>query len=171
MLALRWSDLKNGYAHIGRSLGQVRDTLFWKGTKTGKTRIVEIPGRTLDAIEAHRKRQQEYRAHFGSAYRADLDLVFATPEGDPFKPDSVSSSVSAICRRLKLPSGVSLHALRHSHGSQLLAGGVPIPEVSARLGHANANVTLAVYAHEIPGRSDAARVWEEMQPTPKEKKQ
>ncbi|HML15564.1 MAG TPA: tyrosine-type recombinase/integrase, partial [Bryobacteraceae bacterium] len=67
-------------------------------------------------------------------------------------------------RSLKLPAGVSLHTLRHTHGSHLLAAGVPLPDVSKRLGHANPHVTATVYAHALPGRDDlAAAAWEKFQ--------
>ena len=94
----------------------------------------------------------------------DLDLIFANPDGTPLRPDSVSASVSALCRRLKLPKGVSLHTLRHSHGSHLLAAGMPLPAVSERLGHSSVRVTADVYSHAIRGQDDeAARRWEEFQ--------
>jgi integrase len=162
VLALRWSDLRDGYAHIARSLGQAGSRLYYKDTKTREPRIVEVPQRTLNALATHRAKQAEFRAHLGAEYRADKDLIFATPEGDELRPDSVSSTVSALCRRLKLPKGASLHALRHTHGSQLLDAGVPITEVSERLGHSSPRTTLAVYSHAIPGRSRAARIWDEM---------
>jgi integrase len=39
----------------------------------------------------------------------------------------------------------------------LLAAGVPVKVVSERLGHANATITLGVYAHVMPGmRQEAA---------------
>jgi integrase len=64
---------------------------------------------------------------------------------------------------LKLPKGASLHTLRHSHGSLLIAGGEPVTNVSKRLGHANAATTLSIYAHAMPGNSDTAKRWEELQ--------
>ena len=42
---------------------------------------------------------------------------------------------------------VTFHGLRHTHASQLIAGGVDIVTVSKRLGHAKPSVTLAIYAH------------------------
>src|SRR5262249_992019 len=42
---------------------------------------------------------------------------------------------------------VSLHALRHTHASSLIAAGVAILAVSRRLGHANPTITLGVYGH------------------------
>ena len=102
----------------------------------------------------------------GSAYRADLDLVFANPDGTPLKPDSISASVSALFKRLKIPKpkGAALHLLRHTHTSVLLAEGVPLPAVSARLGHSSVRTTQEIYAHMITGQDEeAARKWEEYQ--------
>jgi integrase len=53
-------------------------------------------------------------------------------------------SLSLPPRRLKLPKGASLHTLRHSHGSHLLASGVPRPAVSARLGHGSIRTTQEI---------------------------
>jgi site-specific recombinase XerD len=50
-------------------------------------------------------------------------------------PDSISSTVSRLDRRLGLPKGASLHVRRHSHASLMLADGVDLATVSARLGH------------------------------------
>jgi len=99
--------------------------------------------------------------------RADLDLIFANPDGTPFKPDSISAAVSLLFRRLKLPKGASLHSLRHSHCSHLLASGVPLPAVSARLGHGSIRTTQEIYSHMIHGQDDeAAKKWEEFQNRP-----
>ena len=67
-------------------------------------------------------------------------------------------------RRLRLPKGASLHSLRHTHTSHLLASGVPLTAVSARLGHASLRTTQEIYAHMIHGRDDeAAEAWEKFQ--------
>jgi integrase len=58
--------------------------------------------------------------------------------------------------------GVSLHSLRHTHASELLSSGVPIATVAKRLGHANANVTLSIYAHAIEAdERAAAKIWDD----------
>src|SRR5258708_16082311 len=102
-------------------------------------------------MASERESQLPYRKHFGDGYQSDL--IFCTPDGSPLKPDSVSAAVSLLCRRLKL-KGASLHTLRHSHGSHLLAAGVPLPDVSKRLAHTNPQVTPTVYAHALPGHDD-----------------
>jgi integrase len=166
LLALRWSDLANGCAFIERSLTQTREGLQFKSTKTGEPRRVVLPESAIIALERHRKQQDEFRHQFGPDYRSDLDLVFANPDGTPLRPDSISATVSALFKRLKIakPKGASLHLLRHSHTSVLLAEGVPLPAVSARLGHSSVRTTQEIYAHMITGQDEeAARKYEEYQ--------
>ena len=166
LLALRWSDLVDGGVRIARSLTQTRDLLEFKGTKTEKPRPVALPASALIALEAHRRQQDEFRRQFGPDYRSDLDLIFANPDGTPLKPDSVSASVSALFGHLKIPKpkGAALHLLRHTHTSHLLASGVPLPVVSARLGHSSIRTTQEIYAHMITGQDEeAAQKWEEFQ--------
>src|ERR1019366_2004277 len=96
--------------------------------------------------------------------RAELDLIFPNPDGTPLKPDSISAAVSLLFRRLKLPRGARLHSLRHTHTSHLLADGVPLPVVSARLGHSSVRVTAEIYSHMNHGQDDeAAERWDEFQ--------
>jgi integrase len=162
MLALRWSDIDSGDVVISRSLTQTRTTLEFKGTKTERPRRINLPGSVRIPLEVHRQRQDEFRLQFGPDYRAELDLIFANPDGTPLRPDSISASVSLLCRRLGLPKGASLHTLRHSHGSTLLADGVDLATVSERLGHSSVRVTADIYSHALRGRDqDAARRWDE----------
>jgi integrase len=164
VLALRWSDIQDGRAIINRSLTQTRQVLEFKGTKTERPRDVKVPASALATLEEHQQRQNEFRRQFGPEYRADLDLIFANPDGTPLRPNSVSSVVSLLFRRLGLPKGASLHSLRHSHGSHLLADGVPLPVVSERLGHSSVRTTAEVYAHAIRGQDDEAALrWDEFQ--------
>lgn len=161
VLALRWSDIVGGDVVIARSLTQTRETLEFKGTKTERPRHINLPESVLAPLAAHWKRQIEFRVQFGPDYRADLDLIFANPNGTPLKPDSVSASVSLLCRRIGLPKGVSLHTLRHSHGSVLLADGMDLATVSERLGHSSVRVTADIYSHALRGRDqEAARRWD-----------
>lgn len=133
---------------------------------TEEARVIKVPEETLAKLEAHRKRQDEFRRQFGPGYRNDLDLIFANSDGSPFKPDSISATVSALFKRLKIPKpkGGSLHLLRHSMASQMLDAGVPLPVVSARLGHSSIRTTAEIYSHAIHGQDDeGTRRWEEYQ--------
>jgi integrase len=86
--------------------------------------------------------------------------VFCRPDGNYIRPDTVTKAVRRIAKKAGF-TGVSLHTLRHSHGSQLLSEGVPLPAVSKRLGHSNISVTATVYAHALASdESAAAERWE-----------
>jgi integrase len=96
----------------------------------------------------------------------EKDLIFANPDGTPLKPNSISATVSALFKRLKIqkPKGGALHLLRHTVASQMLDGGVPLPAVSARLGHSSIRTTAEIYAHTIHGsEDDAVQKWAEYQ--------
>jgi integrase len=166
VLALRWSDLQDGYATIERSLIQTRAGLQFKGTKTEAPRTLVVPAEALEALEEHRRRQNEFRRSFGPAYHADLDLIFCAPDGAPLKPDSLSSVIHDLFARLGIPKprGSSLHLLRHTHVSHMLASGVPVAAISARLGHSSIRTTLDIYGHMIHGQDEqAVRLWEQYQ--------
>ncbi len=164
ILALRWSDIVGGRVVISRSLTQTKAGLSFKRPKNERGRSITLPPSALELLDQHRAKQEVFRRQFGPDYKADLDLVIANPDGSPLRPDSISAAASALCRRLKLPRGTSLHTLRHTHGSHLLAAGLELPAVSARLGHSNPYITATVYSHALPGRDDeAAKLWEEFQ--------
>lgn len=167
VLASRWADVQGDQMKIGRSLSQAGTILIFKEPKTpAGWRTVTIPASTLAIIAEQRVRQLELRKQYGADYQADLDLIFCDPGGAPLKPDSISATASNLCRKLKLPRGVSLHALRHTHGSQLLSAGMELPAVSARLGHSSPAITAKVYSHMLGGRDRiAAEVWDEFQKT------
>jgi integrase len=48
-----------------------------------------------------------------------------------------------------------VHDLRHSHASQLIAEGLPLPVISRRLGHKSIQVTIDRYGHLMPELDDA----------------
>jgi integrase len=154
-------DLENRAARISKSLEQTREGIRVKSTKTQRTRAISLPASLVEVLRFHRERQDENRRLFGPDYRADLNLVFCNPQGGFLNPDSVSSKASMIARKAGFGKGVSLHTLRHSHASQLLAGGASLPSVSKRLGHTEVHTTATIYSHALP-KDDltAAEMWD-----------
>jgi integrase len=81
--------------------------------------------------------------------------VFVDHAGQPLTGTHVYRRFVRLVKRAGLPV-IRFHDLRHSHGSILLAHGTPVLEVSRRLGHAKATMTLNVYAHVLEGRDGQA---------------
>jgi integrase len=161
LLALTWPDvdLELGTILISKSLEQTKKGLRVKETKGRKSRAIPLPQDSIEALRNVKASQDEVRQMLGQDYRTDLNLVFCHPDGNFIRPDTVTKAVRRLAKKAGL-SGVSLHTLRHSHGSQLLSAGVPLPAVSRRLGHANVYVTATVYAHALTSdEATAAEKW------------
>lgn len=162
LLAAQWPDVDfvRRELRVSKSLEQTKEQLRVKPTKSEKPRVISLPASAIAMLRDHRSRQSENRRLFGSDYRDDLNLVFCTPSGEYLKPDSITAKVCLLAKKAGLP-GVSLHTLRHSHGSQLLANGVPLPVVSKRLGHANVYTTANTYSHALTqDERAAADIWD-----------
>jgi hypothetical protein len=83
----------------------------------------------------------------------DAAPVFVNLAREPrfarWRPESVYDLVDKLRRRLadRVPGAWTPHWLRHSHATALLVSGVPVHVVSRRLGHADVQTTLNLYAH------------------------
>jgi len=161
LLSLVWSDVdfERGVVEVSKSLEETRQGLRIKSTKSGLTRRFSIPASVLKVLRQHRQEQNEQRALYGLGY-ANLNLVFARPDGQPYNPDKIGVRIRRVMQSAGL-TGVSLHSLRHSHASELLSKGAPITAVAERLGHASPNITLGIYSHALPMDNQAtAQLWD-----------
>uniref|UniRef100_UPI00307B47B4 tyrosine-type recombinase/integrase n=1 Tax=Dysosmobacter welbionis TaxID=2093857 RepID=UPI00307B47B4 len=66
----------------------------------------------------------------------------------PLFPDSVTQGLTAVVARSGLPK-VTVHSLRHTYASLMIADGAPLVVVSKQLGHAQTSTTANIYAHAI----------------------
>lgn len=165
LLALQWSDvdLDSGVMVVTKSLEQTKDGLRVKGTKSRKDRGFALPSSAVEVLRELRESQGREVERLGGIYRTDLNLVFGNELGEYRQPDSVSAMAARMAKSAGFP-GVSLHNLRHGHGSQLIAAGVPVTEVSERLGHGSPAITLAIYSHALKSNQrNAADKWEAAQ--------
>lgn len=162
LLALTWTDLdlEAGIMLVSKSLEQTKEGLRLKSTKSRKARAFALPRFAVDTLREHRARQTKGREAAGELYNQDLNLVFGNEFGEYRQPDSVSAMAARMAKSAGFP-GVSLHNLRHGHGSQLLAAGVPVTEVSERLGHGSPAITLSIYSHALKSNQrNAADAWD-----------
>jgi integrase len=161
MLALTWAnvDWVTMSITIARSLEQTAAGLRIKMPKNEKERPCSLPQTAIAALQFQREEQAEHKRKFGTDY-VERDLVFAQPNGDFLDPALVSQIVIRRMRKAGIKSG-SFHSLRHTMASVLLSNGVPLPAVSARLGHADANITARIYSHALPDDDRrAADAWD-----------
>ena len=107
------------------------------------------------ALRAHRASQRRTRLVAGDRWN-QTGLVFVSPDGGPYKPESISQAFERAAARAALPR-IRFHDLRHTHATHLLASGANARLVSERLGHSSVAFTLDTYGHELPDQqADAA---------------
>jgi integrase len=157
LCGLRWSDVD-----LDAGLLSVRQTITMAGRRvvTGdvKTptsrRVVDLDPQTVAVLRRHLVTQKEYRLMAGPGW-TDTGLVFTMPDGKGWNPDTITQAVERLVGSSDLPR-ITLHGLRHTHTTHLLASGMNPRLVSARLGHASVAFTLDRYAHVMPGQGKAA---------------
>jgi integrase len=152
LLGLRWSDvdLDVGQVLIRRALTVVDGVARLLGVKTSRPRTVAIAPSVVDALARERDRQEQAR-RAAAGWEDRWGLVFTTDTGAPVDPYRLTVAFRERVREASVPV-VRLHDLRHTHASLLLATGVPVNVVSARLGHTSIAMTMDVYAHLLPGQ-------------------
>jgi len=78
--------------------------------------------------------------------------VVTLSDGSTPQPRSLTRTVSKFLKKW----GVTLHKLRHSHASHLLAANVHPKVVQERLGHSSISITLDIYSHLMPNMQGEA---------------
>ncbi len=148
---LRWADvdLTNDVIHVTHSVVTVNGKAVYQSTpKTDSSRRdVTIPASLVAVLSALKHRKI-------SNIKINDEYVFKGATGHVTTRRMLCHYWSHLQKMADIPYR-KFHALRHTHASQLLAAGVPITEVSRRLGHANPAVTLKIYSHFIPGNDRA----------------
>lgn len=159
--ALRWESVDlDGSAVTIRASRTLSGRHVVEGpTKNGKPRMVDLDGQTVAALRAWRATQARDRLAAGEAWQGgtpgEAGYVFTDELGEPYRPDVLTRAFGEAQSGLGLPRMV-FHAMRHTSASILIAAGVAITVVSARLGHSQVSITLDVYSHLMPNDGAAA---------------
>jgi len=158
LLALRWTDIdfERRTLTISRATVESSDPtrrILEKSTKTDRVRSVPLGGLALDALRIQKSMQAQDRLTIG-AHFDDSGHVFQTQVGGPIRPFLATDAFRTLRTRLRIAG--SLHSLRHTGATWMLANGVDVRTVSSILGHSSASTTLTVYAHVVEGHERAA---------------
>ena len=105
-------------------------------------------------LKQYRAWQMKQKLRVGDRWQ-ECDRLFTTWEGIPIYPDTVTDWFAKFMRRTELPY-VTLHSLRHTNATLMIAEGTDVCTVSKRLGHANTATTLNIYAHAMKSKDREA---------------
>jgi integrase len=133
--AVRWQsiDLDIGQLAVVASTGQTdAGDIREKEAKSGRSRTVALPSLAVDELRRWRVAQAEELLKLGIRWDESRHVV-TRKDGEPLRPRSLTHVVSAFLKEW----GVTLHKLRHSHASHMLASNVHPKIVQERLGHSS----------------------------------
>jgi len=129
--------------------------IYTKETKTVTSdRTIKLPTSAFELLREHQYWQQLERIKLGDAWN-ETDRLFTQWNGQPIHPDSISGWFRDFIRNTDLPQ-ISIHSLRHTNITLMIAAGVPLRTVSYRAGHAQTSTTANIYSHAIHSADEMA---------------
>jgi integrase len=153
ILGLRWQDvdLSSGEIHIHRNLQHVDGKKESKEPKTeGGRRTILLTYTALNALIAHKQRQDEEKAILENEWDLSWGLVFCNQQGKPINATWLVKRVfKPALQRAGLPD-IRLYDLRHTAATLLMEAGIHPKVVSEMLGHSSITLTLDTYTHVLP---------------------
>lgn len=147
LLALTWADIdfNKGTVQITKAVKHTKEKGAFLGepkTASGRRCIyMDLP--LLDMLRRMKK----------SSFSI---FIFPNKKGQLNYPNKLKYNFKKILKAAEIKRPFRIYDLRHSHASLLLEKGIPIQAISARLGHASINTTLAYYVHARPEQGQAA---------------
>jgi integrase len=154
VLGLCWSDVDLSVSpatiQVSKALKREKSGLVLGEPKTNRTkRALYIPRPTARILNEHRVSQMRERLEFGAGWGGKWsaqDFVFSTPIGTPVDP----RNFARVLKQASVSAGLgswSPHGFRHTAASLMIAGDVPLKQVSEALGHSSIAITADVYGH------------------------
>ncbi len=132
-------DLLRSQIHVRESVSEVRGELHFGDTKTGKNRVIIVPGFLRDRLAAHMA--NDPAAGVGA-------FVFADSKEGPLRNSNWRHRVwRPACEAAGMPEGLRIHDLRHTAASLAVSAGANVKAVQRMLGHSTASQTLDRYSH------------------------
>jgi integrase len=147
LLGLTWGDIDTRGAML-----RVRHQMG----RDGKRRPLKTAAARRDVILIAQLANELRKLRLASPFSGEVDLVFCSAAGRTIGHRNLTArGLEKAAKRAALKD-VTFHVLRHTFASILIAKGHDPVFVSRQLGHANAAITLKVYAHLFDAERHAA---------------
>lgn len=145
-LRVRDVDLGRGRIRVERSASKVNAKTIIGTTKTHAARSVAVSASVLKLLAP---------AMVG---KSPDELLWRRSDGHPLRPPTTTHWFGAAVKRCqaadeKFPR-VTVHELRHTAASLMIASGANVKTVQSQLGHKTATMTLDQYGHLFPDDLD-----------------
>lgn len=167
MIALTWKnvDFKKSTICIKQSAARADHMQYVKTPKTQSSfREIYLPAAVMEVLRELKKQQRKEIMALGTAWNGSRDTdenyCFTQVTGEMMGIETPNSELRRFLRAYnkactdeskRLPE-ITLHELRHTSASVLIAQGLDVQTVAARLGHADSVTTLKIYSHAFTER-------------------
>lgn len=165
LLALTWRDIdfENSSIQIYKAVAKSKGQMILKVPKNkSSVRTLTLPQHVMDMLRQLKQEQREYVLKLGSAWKGkrgkeyDYNFLFTQWDGTLIYPTTPYSDLKKLIRNYnktaeanaQLPD-ITLHDLRHTNATLLIAQNIDVKTVSKRLGHAQTSTTMNIYAHSL----------------------
>lgn len=149
LLGLRMEDLdiNRGFLRVRKSLKKTNGLYLGDPKTNSSVRTVKLTDENLFILKNQLKQRERLREEADEW--GGTETVFCTSNGNYMWPSTVRRKLNNIIDRTDLPD-VTMHEFRHTHATNLLRSGVPIFNVSRRLGHSSIQTTERRYLAYVP---------------------
>jgi integrase len=151
MCGLEWGDIdfENHLITVHHSSQYVSGIgIYTKETKTETSdHTIKLPSPAFEVLKDYKVWKIEERLKMGDKWVVS-DRIFTQYDGKPIHPDTITGWFRDFIAKTDLPQ-ITIHSLRHTNITLLIAAGVPLRTVSYRAGHAQTSTTQNIYAHAI----------------------
>jgi len=158
LLALKWDDFDfvNKTVSINKSLQYLSGKgVYVKEPKTrASIRTIMLSDEVFEVLGEYRAWQEKQKERIGDLWK-DKGFVFCNWCGDHLHPDTVTSWFTDFTKKQNLEN-ITIHSLRHTNLTLLIAAGVPLRTVANRGGHAQTSTTSNIYAHALQSVDEIA---------------
>lgn len=146
--ALTWADVSfsKSQISINKTVGYNHGNIIQSTKTKNSTRVISMDSQTMAILKEWQARQRKDLFRLGYNALNGCQLVFNGRRNKILSSPILGDVMRNVQAKHDLKK-ITVHGLRHTHCSLLLAAGVPVNDVKDRLGHANIQTTLNIYAH------------------------
>ena len=158
LCGLNWEDVDfiNETLTVRRSYSVITGHgAILNGTKTkSSNREISMPSLLVETLRAYKIEQDDIKEILGDKWE-NSGAIMINSFGARLHPEMVNCWLNEIIDKLGFEHK-TVHSLRHTNVTLQIMQGVPLPIVSARVGHARTSTTTDIYTHFIKSSDRAA---------------